>query len=96
MPSAPRFSPIKPDELNISPVYIRLPKSGTLCPYTGLTRSALDLLTRPQPFNNFKPPVKSKIFKQTGDKTGRRLIDFRSLRKYLDSLPDDGMSGTHG
>jgi hypothetical protein len=86
-----KFGQVKLDELNVPPPdYIFLPKSGTPCPRSSLTRSALDLLTRPQSANNFRPPVKSKIFKQTGEKVGRRLIDYRSLRKYLDNLPDGG------
>jgi hypothetical protein len=32
--------------------------------------------------------VRSKIFKMTGQKSGIKLIDFRSLRVYLDGLPD--------
>jgi len=70
------------------PAYIQLPRWGERCPYTGLSRSALDLLTRAQPSNNFRPQVRSKIFKQTGQKQGIKLIDFRSLRIYLDGLPD--------
>ena len=70
------------------PSYIRLPKWGGRCPHTGLTRTALDQLTRPQPINNFKPPVRSKILKVTGQKSGVKLIDYRSLRIYLDGLPD--------
>jgi hypothetical protein len=69
------------------PAYIRLPKSGNADPHTGLSRSALDLLIRPQPGNDFRPPVKSKMLKMTGDKRGIVLIDFRSLRIYLDGLP---------
>jgi hypothetical protein len=70
------------------PAYIRLPQFGQKCPFTGLSRSALDLLTRAQPLNNFRPPVRSKLFKQTGRKSGIKLIDYRSLRIHLDGLPD--------
>jgi hypothetical protein len=72
----------------VQPAYIRLPQFGQKCPFTGLSRSALDLLTRAQPLNNFRPPVRSKRFKQTGRKSGIKLIDYRSLRIYLDGLPD--------
>jgi hypothetical protein len=64
----------------VQPAYIRLPKWGERCPLTGLTRSSLDLLTRAQAGNNFRPPVRSKLFKQTGQKSGIKLIDYRSLR----------------
>jgi hypothetical protein len=70
-----------------TPDYIRLPKPGSTCPHTGLNRSALDLLIRPQPGNNFRPPVKSKTMRMTGTKRGIVLIDYRSLRIYLNDLP---------
>jgi hypothetical protein len=69
------------------PAYIRLPQYGARCPYTGLTRSALDLLTRAQSANGFDPPVKSKVLRQSGTQAGIKLIDFKSLRDYLDNLP---------
>lgn len=84
-----RLAPLSPTELETAaPAYIRLPKWGQRCPHTGLTRTALDQLTRPQNANDFRPPVKSKILKMTGQKSGVKLIDFRSLRTYLDGLPD--------
>jgi hypothetical protein len=72
-----------------APVFIRMPRYRQKCPYTGLSRSGLDLLTRPQPANNFRPPVKSRLMRQTGT-TGRiiRLIDYDSLVRHLNSLPD--------
>ena len=77
------------DPYTSTPVFIRLPRYGQKCPHTGLTRSALDLLTRPQPANNFRPAVKSRLMRQTGV-SGRtiRLIDFDSLVRHLNSLPD--------
>jgi hypothetical protein len=84
-----RLAPLSETELeSAAPAYIRLPKWGQRCPQTGLTRTALDQLTRPQPINDFRPPVRSKILKMTGQKSGVKLIDFRSLRVYLDGLPD--------
>jgi len=71
------------------PAYIRLPRSGNLCPHCGLTRSALDILTRPQEINNFRPPVESKIMHQTGTGRGVRLVNYASLIGYLDSLPQE-------
>src|SRR5260370_28250343 len=72
-----------------APVFIRLPRYGQKCPHTGLSRSGLALLTRPQPANNFRPPVKSRLMRQTGT-SGRtiRLIDFNTLVRHLNSLPD--------
>jgi hypothetical protein len=71
---------------SIQPVFIRLPKGGKLCPYTGLSRSGLDQLTRPQEANKFNPPVKSRIVQQIGTGRGVRLIDFADLLRHLNSL----------
>jgi hypothetical protein len=70
-----------------TPDFVRMPEPGTLCPRTGLAHSAYDKLCRPQPWNEFRPPVKSKLLKQQG---GRliRLVDYRSLLDFLRSLPD--------
>ena len=65
------------------PEYIRLPKTGTLCPYTGLTRSYVNELILPTGLNKFKPPVKSICLRKRGAKTGVRLIVFASLMAYL-------------
>ena len=48
----------------------------------------MDKLVRPQVSNDFKPPVKSKIYRQSGVIPKVRLVDYASLRTYLDSLPD--------
>ena len=71
------------------PVWIRLPRRGSTCPHCGLNRSALDKLVRPQELNKFKPPVESRILKMEGVKRGIRLINFRSLCRYIESLPSD-------
>jgi hypothetical protein len=72
-----------------TPDFVRMPVTGELCSRTGLTRSAYDQLVRPQPSNDYRPPVKSKLLKQKG---GRliRLVDYRSLLDYLRNLPDGG------
>jgi hypothetical protein len=53
----------------------------------GLESQAMDLLTRPQPSNNFKPPVESKVLRQRSDKQGIRLVSYPSLISYLERLP---------
>jgi hypothetical protein len=86
-----RFAPLTEPELeSATPAYIRLPKWGVRDPHFGLTRTALDQLTRPQPFNKFRPPVKSKILKMAGQKSGIKLISYVSLKAYVDGLPDVG------
>lgn len=67
----------------IRPEFLRLPKPGTLCPHTGLTRSALNELILPTPRNDFKPPVRSFCLRQKGKRTGIRLIDYASLVQYI-------------
>jgi hypothetical protein len=70
-----------------APIFIRLPKDGQPCPYSQLSRTMLDQLTRPQKSNNFKPPVVSKVLRAGGSQKGIRLINLASLIGYLNSLP---------
>lgn len=65
------------------PEFIRLPKTGTLDPFTGLSRSKLNELVLPCPANDYKPPVKSVCLRQRGAVKGVRLIEFKSLMDYL-------------
>ena len=65
------------------PEFIRLPKTGTLCPFSGLTRSKLNELVLPCPQNDHKPQVKSVCLRQRGAVKGVRLIVYRSLMDYL-------------
>jgi hypothetical protein len=67
----------------IQPEFLRLPAPGTLCPYTGMARSALNELILPTRRNGFKPPVRSFCLRQEGARTGIRLIDYASLRTYI-------------
>jgi hypothetical protein len=67
----------------IEPEFLRLPKPGMLCPYTGLSRSAINELILPTPRNDFKPPVRSFCLRQRGAKTGIRLVDYSSLREHI-------------
>ena len=57
----------------VLPEWGRLPKSGTLCPWTGLTRSKLNELILPCPANDQKPPVRSICLRQRGKIKGVRL-----------------------
>jgi hypothetical protein len=79
------YTPPKIDDL--TPDFIRLPPYGQREPRTGLSRSALDQLIRPQECNEWKPPVNSKLFSQAGGQRPIRLVDFKSLLRYLHSLP---------
>ncbi len=74
---------------SFQPVFIRLPKSGTRCPLTGLSRSALNGLILPTPANNYRPPVQSKILKQNRHATrGIRLVMVSSLLAHLAHLAE--------
>jgi hypothetical protein len=53
----------------------------------------MDQLVRPQSCNNFNPPVVSRILRAKGQKRGIRLIDYRSLVEYLNSLPTEAKEG---
>ena len=74
----------------VKPEFIRLPKSGTRCPHTGLSRSKLNQLVLPCKENDYKPPVESKALRNRGSIRGTRLIVFDSLMNYLKGLDDGG------
>ena len=68
---------------NLQAEFLRLPKPGTLCGLSGLSRSYLNSLVLPTPDNGHRPPVKSVCLRKKGAKTGVRLICVDSLRAYL-------------
>lgn len=75
---------------NSRPAFIRLPKAGQRCIYTGLTRSYLNFLTLASPANGYKPWVKSHVVRQDNSKTrGVRLIDFEDLLRHIRSQPSE-------
>ena len=85
---APIEATSAPDKLK--PEFIRLPKGGTRCPYTGLSRSKMNQLVLPCKENDFKPAVESKVLRKRGTIRGTRLIVFDSLMGYLNGLDDGG------
>lgn len=74
--------------LQHTPEFIRLPKPGSLCAFTGLSRSAINELILPTPRNDNKPPVRSFCLRQRGAKTGIRVVDYASLRGYILARPE--------
>ena len=86
--AAPVEIPPRVVTAKIDPEFLRLPKPGDLCPYTGLARSAINELILPTPRNDFKPPVRSFCLRQRGARTGIRLIDFKSLTGYIRRFED--------
>ncbi len=67
------------------PEFLRLPPPGVRCPFTGLSRSALNELILPTEQNDFTPPVRSFCLRKRGAKTGIRLVDYASLKAYIRS-----------
>ena len=68
------------------PEWVRLPKPGKRCIYTGLSRSTLNELAIPCEANNFLPPVKSAVIKKRGAMRGIRLVSYDSLMEYIENL----------
>lgn len=79
----------------ITPEFIRLPKPGTLCRWTGLSRSKLNELILPSPLNNHKPPVRSLSLRNRGQIKAVRLIVLDSLLGYLRSLLEQQSAGSN-
>lgn len=68
------------------PEWVRLPKPGRRCIYTGLSRSTLNELAIPCEANNFLPPVKSAVIKKRGAMRGIRLVSYNSLMAHIETL----------
>jgi hypothetical protein len=94
--NATTTGPILPNNpSNVTPEFIRLPKPGTLCRWTGLSRSKLNELILPSPLNSFKPPVKSLSLRNRGQIKAVRLIVLDSLLGYLRSLLEQQSTENH-
>lgn len=65
------------------PEFLRLPRPGNRCPFTGLTRSYMNLLVLPTEANGHKPPVRSYVLRRKGAKTGVRLVSYEALRNFI-------------
>ena len=68
------------------PEWLRLPKPGTLCIHSGLSRTVLYQLCKAD-------KIKSTVLRQRGASRGIRLISYDSLMAYLGSLPADTNGG---
>ena len=67
----------------VRPEWIRLPKEGKSCPYSGLSRSYLSNLLRSQ-------EVKSKVLRHPGAIRGVRLVSYDSLMAYIRTAGEPG------
>lgn len=73
---------------NIIPEFIRVPRKGERCPFTGLSRSSLYQLISPCSANGFRAPVKSTVLRKKGNIRGIRLILYSSLSAHLQGLTE--------
>ena len=62
--------------------FIRLPRAGTKCPITGLSRTGIFLLIK-------SGAVKSVVLRNPGARRGARLVDYDSLIGYLRRLENE-------
>ncbi|NBV25358.1 MAG: hypothetical protein EBS05_26025 [Proteobacteria bacterium] len=94
--NATTTAPVQADnQQSIIPEFIRLPKPGTLCRWTGLSRSKLNELILPSPLNSFKPPVRSLSLRNRGQVKAVRLIVLDSLLGYLRGLLEQQSTEAH-
>jgi hypothetical protein len=75
------------------PEFLRLPRPGTRCPFTGLTRSYMNLLCLPTEANGFQPPVHSFALRRKGAKFGVRLVSGASLVDFILAHAETGATG---
>ena len=68
-------------------IWLRLPRPGSRCPVTNLSRSTLNELVRPCPRNGYAPPVEARLLKRLDSRRGVVLISRESLLRYLSELP---------
>jgi hypothetical protein len=72
-----------------TPIYIRLPRPGFRCPYTGLSRTTLAELTRPCERNGYQPPVAAKEIRARNARRGIVLVPLNALLDHLACLKTD-------
>lgn len=67
-------------KVNNWPAYVRLPRAGERCEWTGLSRSSVsELVLGPD------APVRSVVLRKEGASRGIRLVHFESLINHLHS-----------
>jgi hypothetical protein len=67
------------------PEYIPIPRTGTKCPYCGLSRSGIYNLIRPTKANGYKAVVKSSVVRLPGKNRGRRMVHYASMMDCLNA-----------
>ena len=75
---------MKNQSSNTSAILIRIPRPGTRCEYTKLSRSSIYALISPSRANGNKPLVASRVVKTSRfAKRGSRLIELEDLLAYI-------------
>jgi hypothetical protein len=75
---------------HLQPRFVRLPKPGTLCPFTGLSRTQIYLLCK-------EGKVRSHSLKRRGTCRGVRVVEFMSLCAAIESFAaDEEQQGANG
>ena len=67
------------------PEWIRVPKVGTICPHSGLSRSFVHSLIK-------GGLVESRSLRKRGAKTGVRLVSYDSLMAYIRNTGEPGLA----
>ena len=67
--------------------WLRLPRAGSRCNVSGLSRSGLCDLVRPNSRNDYAPPVASRLLKRKGAARGVLLINRQSLLDFINEQP---------
>lgn len=74
-----------------APAFVRLPKAGVRCPWTGLSRGTLNkLILGPN------ARVKSVLLSQPGAARGVRIVHFQSLLDYLNGQMEEQAAARPG
>lgn len=76
-------SSIEKMEWGFRPFYIRMPKPGKYCPYSGLSRNSLSKLIKGP-----DPKVKSRLIKDPDKSRGVRLIHFDLLMAFIENCEE--------
>ena len=67
------------------PEFIRLPRAGTVCPWTGLGRTYLFMLCK-------EGKVRSVSLRKEGAPRGVRLIHLTSVLEYIEKAANQGVA----
>ena len=78
-----------------SSVWLRLPRPGSRCLVSGLSRSTLAELVRPCERNDYTPPVESRLLKRKGASRGVLLINRASLLAFIEGQPSPTRTDAH-